>query len=226
MKLVKFSMLFLMIGILQACIGDDFIEDRVDREIRVLNLVDTLILGETYAFDVRYLNEIGQEETVSLNFSSSNPDVVSINQSGEATALQLGMSTIDITYEIDGEEVSNSFDVTVGEDRTEQSASRKGTIVTTTFYDLEGSYTIEPDGENLILTLEEDFRTTDRLPGLYVYLTNNRNSVAGAHLIGMVTQFEGKHSYEISGVELNEHEFLLFWCKPFSVKVGEGFDDE
>ncbi len=226
MKLLKFIGLFMIFSAFTACIGDDFIEDAVDREIRVLNLIDTLILGETYPLDLQYLNEIGQEETIDFTFSSSSPDVVSVSTSGEITGLSLGSSTILISADDEGNEVNLSFDLIVGENRTEQASERNGTIRTTTFYDLEGTYNIVPDGDDLILTLNDDFRTTDRLPGLYVYLTNNLNSVSGAKEVSMVTQFEGEHSYRISDVQLMEFEFLLFWCKPFKVKVGEGSDDQ
>ncbi len=226
MKFLKISALFILISTLSACIGDDFIADSVDREIRVLNLIDTLILGETYALDVQYLNNIGLEESIDLTFESSNPDVVEVSSSGEITGLQLGESTISITAEDEGVVVNESFDLVVGENRTEQASERNGTIRTTTFYDLEGTYNIVPDGDDLILTLNDDFKTTDRLPGLYVYLTNNNNSISGAVEISKVTQFEGEHSYRISRVQLMEFEYLLFWCKPFKVKVGEGSDNQ
>ena len=28
--------------------------------------------------------------------------------------------------------------------------------------------------------------------------------------------------HRISGVGLNDYDYLLYWCKPFSVKVGDG----
>ena len=60
------------------------------------------------------------------------------------------------------------------------------------------------------------------LPGLYAYLTNNPSTVNNAFEIGRVETFSGAHSYRISGVGLNDYDDLLYWCKPFSVKVGDG----
>jgi len=58
---------------------------------------------------------------------------------------------------------------------------------------------------------------------LYVYLTNNPSTTAGALEIGKVTVFEGTHIYTIEGdIPLNQYNYLLYFCKPFNVKVGDG----
>ena len=68
----------------------------------------------------------------------------------------------------------------------------------------------------------DDYQASTSLPGLYVYLTNNPATANNAFEIGRVEIFNGAHSYRISGVGLNEYDYLLYWCKPFSVKVGDG----
>ncbi|MEM9549152.1 MAG: hypothetical protein AAGA77_24405, partial [Bacteroidota bacterium] len=60
------------------------------------------------------------------------------------------------------------------------------------------------------------------LPGLYVYLTNNRNTTANALEIGAVEVFNGAHTYTVEDVGINDYKFLLYFCKPFNVKVGDG----
>ena len=66
----------------------------------------------------------------------------------------------------------------------------------------------------------------DGLPGLYVYLSNNPNSVSGALEIGPVEVFEGAHDYTISGLDITTYAYVLYFCKPFNVKVGHGDIEE
>ena len=100
--------------------------------------------------------------------------------------------------------------------------SKEGTFVTTSSYRLEGSFTLSANGEDVILEVGDDSVASTSLPDLYVYLTNNPNSVNGALEVGPVEIFEGEHSYTISDVGLNDFSHLLYWCKPFTIKVGEG----
>ena len=81
---------------------------------------------------------------------------------------------------------------------------------------------VAPAAHYLCGDLVTDLDGATSLPGLYVYLTNNPSTVNNAYEIGRVETFNGAHSYRISGVGLNEYDYLLYWCKPFSVKVGDG----
>jgi len=203
------------------CIEDDFIEDFVEPEISITNAIDTLGLDTEYQFDTRFLNNIGQQESVEVVWESSDPTVISITQSGLATAHSAGtviisVNTVDLS-------ISDAIEVTVGEEtvEVEEPASITGSIVTTTFYDLEGTFTLSETDTGLFLDIADDYVTTSALPGFYVYLSNNRNSISGAFEIGEVTVFRGAHSYEIDGVSLNDYNFIVYYCKPFNVKVGE-----
>ena len=41
--------------------------------------------------------------------------------------------------------------------------------------------------------------------------------------IGAVEVFKGAHSYILEGdIPLNQYDYLLYYCKPFNVKVGDG----
>ncbi|MEL7160606.1 MAG: hypothetical protein AAFN92_07595, partial [Bacteroidota bacterium] len=131
--------------------------------------------------------------------------------------------TVTYTDEFD-ETASTSTPVEVGASTVVvETTERKGTVATTTFYDLEGTFTLteQTDG-SLKLALDADYVADDGLPGLYVYLSNNPNSNAGAYEIGAVTVFRGAHEYIFSGPELGEYDYVLYYCKPFSVKVGHG----
>ena len=72
------------------------------------------------------------------------------------------------------------------------------------------------------LSLGEDYEADTSLPGLYIYLGNNPNSTADAFEIGPVTTFDGAHFYDLPTIGIYDYNYVLYWCKPFGVKVGEG----
>ena len=75
----------------------------------------------------------------------------------------------------------------------------------------------------LKLIFSEDFKTTDALPGLYVYLTNNTATINNALEVGEVVQASGAQEYDLPrGVQLFDYSHVLLYCKPFRVAVGEG----
>ena len=204
-----------------SCIGDDFVDDMVDPELRILNSIDTIALNEQYQFEARYFNNVGQQENAEVEWTSTDETIISIDDTGLATALSLGQTSIVSSTEVDGVIVQDSTLVTVGESTTQVIASISGEIVTTSFYTLEGDFTLTEDGDDLILEIADNYRASSSLPGLYLYMSNNRNSVDGAPEVGMVEVFSGAHSYRIENAGINDFNFLVYFCKPFNVKVGE-----
>ena len=109
-----------------------------------------------------------------------------------------------------------------GDDGEPELRSIEGEIMTTTFYTLEGDFTLsEREEGGLLLDIADNYRASTGLPGFYVYLSNNRNSIANAFEISKVEQFSGAHSFEIEDVELEDFRFIVYWCAPFNVKIGE-----
>ncbi len=211
--------------LMTGCIGDDIIFDTVEEEVRISNPIDSLKLGDSYAFEEKFLNNVGQEEERFVLWSSSDPSILSIDGEGLATGLALGNATVTATVDIDGTgSVMDQVPVTVNEDSTVVSITeRTGELQTTSSYVLQGSFVLRNEENQLILELENDYIASSSLPGLYVYMTNNPNSVNGALELDKVSVFDGAHSYEIPvGVELSTYDYLLYYCKPFGVKVGDG----
>ncbi len=225
---IKFiGYLLFSIFVLQGCIKDDFVNDTVDPILRISTNIDTLALGSTLQFEQMYLNNIGVEEQVTATWSSSDETVISISDSGLATALGLGSATISVTYD-DGEGLSLSDEVLVqvGENTTVSEQTFNGSIATTSSYLLEGDFTFSETNGGVLLEFEGNYRASTALPGLYVYLSNNRNSIANSFEIGAVEVFNGAHDYDISGVGINDYSYLVYFCKPFNVKVGDGVINE
>jgi len=98
----------------------------------------------------------------------------------------------------------------------------EGQIRTTSGYVLEGNYRYEFNGTQIILSLDDTYRASSSLPGKYLYLTNNPNSPEDGYEVGAVSVFSGAHSYSLpASIGLMDYKYLLYWCKPFRVKVGD-----
>lgn len=213
---------------LSACIGTDIIDDEIDERIQISSSVDTLEVSGTYQFEATFFDNIGQEAIATIEWESTAPEVVSIDQTGLATALQKGNADIIASVFLPDEVISDTASLAVGEETViiEQN-TRTGVIATTSFYVLEGDFTLIDDEGILRLDIAENYRADSALPGLYLYLTNNPNTVNGAFEVGRVTTFSGAHTYELpEDIDLFEYNYLLYFCKPFGVKVGDGLIGE
>lgn len=213
--------------VMVACIGDDLVFDEVDPIIRIMNPVDTIEINSTYQFEVVFLNNIGQEEQLDgYSWNSSAPEIISIDNSGLATAVSAGSAEISVVANTpEGLTLRDAKLIAVGNSTVLSSGNRTGTLRTTSSYALEGKFTLEEIPGGVKLSFGEDYKASSALPGLYIYLTNNPNSNSNALEIGKVTTFSGAHLYEIMNVGLTEYSHLLYYCKPFSVKVGDGAFD-
>ncbi len=209
---------------LQACIGDDIILDTVDPVVRILDHPDTLAVGDTWLFEARYLNAIGREEEQTVRWASLDAELLAIDGEGLATGLARGNTAVVATVMPAGlPQLADTVAIVVGDQTASGSGEGKaGTLRTTSSYVLEGDFSLEPANSGITLALADNYRASSALPGLYVYLTNNPNSVADAFEIGEVTVFAGAHSYSVAGVGLADYSHLLYYCKPFNVKVGDG----
>ena len=60
----------------------------------------------------------------------------------------------------------------------------------------------------------------DKVPDGYVYLTKNGDRMH-AVVLGTLKQFSGTVFYELpAGVNPEEYDTLLIWCKKFNVEIG------
>ncbi|MEZ4829020.1 MAG: hypothetical protein R3C61_22445 [Bacteroidia bacterium] len=216
---------FLATLMFTACIGDDIIFDFVGASIRVTNPLDSLAVGDSHAFEAVFFNEVGNEEPATFGYSSIVPDILLISEDGVATGVSPGNAVVKVVAFQGNEAVAmDSFSVVVGTKTVTSGAnSRSGVIKTTSSYLLTGSFVLSQQGQNLVLELGSDYEASTALPGLYVYLTNNANTNVGALEIGAVKVFKGAHSYVIpEPAQLSGYKYVLYYCKPFSVKVGDG----
>lgn len=226
---MKFNWSFITIGLvlfLSGCIGDDIVEDTIEPTVRILNPVDTIARNTTYQYDAIYFNNVGKEENLNIDWISTDNSILSLDSSGLATAHQNGMVRVIAEVEVNDTKVVMDEDmVVVGDVTVVTQTSRMGSLRTTSSYELRGDFTLEEQNGMLTLSLASNYRASSSLPGLYVYLTNNPNTVSGAFEVGKAISFSGAHSYTIpatAGVDLNDFNYVLYYCKPFNVKVGDG----
>ena len=217
---------------LSACIQDDVLEDYVDPELRITNAIDSLTVDSSFQLAVRYLDAIGRAAEVNPVWTSDAPNVATV-QNGRVTGRAPGTARISTSYDdrlARNGTPEDGFTLTVvaapiivDTTTTDPPPTARGTVETTTFYDLEGAFTMEEHEDGgLLLRFGDDYVADDNLPGLYLYLTNNPNSVADALEVGPVTVFTGAHEYDIPEAGVADYRYLLYYCKPFRVKVGDG----
>ncbi len=103
--------------------------------------------------------------------------------------------------------ILEEIEITVSESSLDNSSlsSKSETIITTSSYLLEGSFIISEilNSQNLDLSIADNYKASASLPALYIYLSNNPNSISEALELGKVTVFKGVLNYIIENTELN-----------------------
>lgn len=214
---------------LNSCIGDDIIADEIAPTIRITNPIDSIEINSNYTFEAAAFNNTGlRMADPLLEWSSLDTSILEIeSNSGLALAKKTGTTMVRVSWSESGELLSDENIVAIGMNTVQQSQKRTGSLSTTSTYQLEGDFNLNIEGGTLVLNLESNYKASSNLPGLFVYLTNNPNTSAGALEIGPATSFSGAHSYTLpASVGLNDYQYVLYFCKPFNVKVGDGqFDN-
>ncbi len=226
---MKSTYLFaLLLWTLSACIGNDILLDSVAESVSITQWVDTLGVNDAVPFAARYTDQIGRTVDRPIVWTSADPGLLEISLAGEARGISKGSVWVFASVEAaQGGILQDSVSVIVAETTSAAPLTeRSGMIQTTSSYLLEGSFTVKADGEDLLIEIAEDYKASTALPGLYLYLTNNPSSTNNALEIGAVKVFNGAHSYRVEGVGLTEYDYLLYYCKPFNVKVGDGEMEE
>ncbi|MEE9371920.1 MAG: DM13 domain-containing protein, partial [Saprospiraceae bacterium] len=172
--------------------------------------------------EVVFFNNVGQPEGINIKWSSDNEEVAMVSEGGLLWARVKGNTTVTAIAEYEGETVTVEKNVVVDQETVAAEKERKGSLRSTSTYNLKGDFILTENEGGVTLSFSEDYKTDDVLPGLFIYLTNNPSTIKDALEISEVTTFDGAHSYDILDVKLNDYSHVLYFCKPFNVKVGDG----
>lgn len=217
--MIKIMLTLIVASVLVGCIKDDFIADEVSAEIRIMNGIDTIAKDSTHQLTYTYFNNIGEVEEVVAQWSSEDNNIATVTNEGLFTGINFGSTTISVEYN----GIKTSKSIVVDTISSQVTTQKSGRIVTTSSYVLEGDFTIDQITPTSVrINIASNYRASTALPGLFVYLSNNPNTTANALEIGPVTVFNGVHSYTVNNVTINDYGHLLYFCKPFNVKVGSG----
>ncbi|WP_420581422.1 Ig-like domain-containing protein [Reichenbachiella sp.] len=218
------SIYLLIIVLSSSCVGTDVIDDFVPAKIEITNPIMSLKVGESYDLMYRYLNNVGLPENTEVRWESSEVSILEIDNTGALMALEKGQSEIKVVL-VENDEVMDKITVEAADETMVVSSSDKsGTITTTSSYELSGDFSINNIAGGVEILIADNYVASEALPGLYVYLSNNPSTVSGALEIGEVTVFSGAHNYNVTQDDLtvDTYAYLLYFCKPFNVKVGHG----
>ena len=198
-------------------------ENAVTPTLSITNAISQITAATSYQFEVAYTDEMGNPATPpQVTWTSSNNDIIEVDANGTIQAIMSGTVTLTVSIQISSTLIQAHNQILVNAPVMEMITSFSGKVVSKSSYTLQGGFTLAESEKGLILSLDEDYKASTALPGLYVYLSNNANTTAGAYEIGKVTVFAGAHSYQLpNSIELMDYQYILYWCKPFNVKVGE-----
>ena len=206
--------------VLSSCIGTDIVEElQVPEEVTISEAVDSLRIGDSFQFAASHFDDFGQKTEQTISWSSTDETIISINNSGLATALTEGNIYIRAWV---GETV-DSVKVNSGMTTSIMSDTRSGMLQGRASYTVVGDFNLRDTGDNLELTFESNFRASNG-PGLFVYLSNAGTNVTGGVELGRLMSNSGSQTYVVSknDAQLNTYSHVVIYCKPFGVSFGFG----
>lgn len=178
----------------------------------------TLEVGATLQLTAKAYN--GNDEEIPapvVIWGSSNTNVLTISASGIATGKNIG--SVSIIASVAGvKSLPLVIQVT-----SSGGAARTGTFSGNMGYSVSGTATLQQTGSMLQLILGSNFQSSNG-PQLGVYLAktasgslNSQNSLKLANL----GSNSGMQTYNLpAGVGLNDYDYVVIYCIPFTVRFG------
>lgn len=178
----------------------------------------TLDIGASANLQAKAYNIANQElSNQNFSWSTSNGSILQIDASGKATGFAAG--TASITATTSG---LNSLPVSIqvlpagGIKRSGQFSGNSG-------YSVTGTARLEQTGNTLRLLLESDFMASNG-PMLGVYLATSASgglSMQNSIKIGNLQANSGQQEYAVpTGVGLQDYDYVVIYCIPFTVRFG------
>ena len=206
--------------ILISCIGTDILEVvTVEPELRITTPFSSIKVGDEVQFEAVYFNDLGNVEEADILWSSSDNNIITIDNQGLAMALNPGNVLISANFL----ELTDSEMVEAGGETEELITQRSGTFQGLNNYNIKGSCSLRTkEVGGLVLTFSDDFQASSG-PGLYVYLSNSDGAITGGFEAGKLISLSGKQEYDIPDeITINMFNYVIIYCKPFGIPFGVG----
>ena len=88
---------------------------------------------------------------------------------------------------------------------------------------LQGNFELTEENERLKLSIDETYKASSALPIFFIYLTSIPTTTANAYEVGVAIILEGVHEFIIEDwIAINDYSHILYFYKPFNVKIGNG----
>lgn len=187
-------------------------------KVVISTATSVLGIGATFQLAAKAYNTNNQEiPGQQLSWSSSNPLVLSVNPNGLVTGQSAGSAYVT-AFAAGVNSLPLSIQVLPA-----SGLSRSGTFSGNMGYSVSGTATLQQTGNGLQLILGSNFQASSG-PQLGVFLAktasgalNAQNSLKLANLI----QNSGMQTYNVpAGVDLNDYDYIVIYCIPFTVRFG------
>ncbi|MGY5355919.1 Ig-like domain-containing protein [Wenyingzhuangia sp. IMCC45467] len=227
--MLKYILAFTTLLFFTSCIQEDIVDDFIEDEVRITSSISTLKVGDFVKLEATYFNNVGNIENKQITWETSNELVLSIDAAtNNIKAEKEGTATITANTIGNSGNLSDSVIIIVSNDEEQPSSeiSKKGTLAPTSSYDAAGDFEIRKTTNGIQIILDDNYVADESLPGFALFLTNNPNSLANALQIDAYddadgTHYKGAFTYTLNGVGINDYQYLVQWCRPFSILVGK-----
>lgn len=187
-------------------------------KVVITSATNTLVVGATLQLTARAYNASNQEiPGQNATWTSSNPNVLSVNSNGLVTAQIAGQASV--TASVAG---VSSLPLPI-QVIPASGLSRSGTFSGNMGYSVSGTATLQQNGSALRLIFGSNFQASSG-PQLGVYLAKNPSGALNAQnsvKIANLAQNSGMQTYDVpAGVGLNEYDYVVVYCIPFTVRFG------
>ena len=171
--------------------------------------------GDSLQFTAKGFNLNGDEITgINFLWSSSNPNVATVNDSGLVFAQNSGTANI----------TASSASISSNPAVVKVVANTRSGMFTpnpNTGYMVSGTAELKFNNSgDLILEFLSDFQSSNG-PGLYVYLTQSTLLSPDNIELGVLKSTSGAQTYQVpQGIDLYDYGYVIIHCKPFNVTFG------
>ena len=215
---------------LGGCIGTDVVDDLTTRLLTVtIKPPDdpTLEVGETLQLTAQVANGPDDADEVTMRWTSSRPEVLSVSETGLVTALAEG--TADITVVANGV-TSEPYPLAVGEAVVPPVAvdQRTGALAGQGGYQASGTVTLRQDEDGTLQLITSDDFTVSVALGTFLYLSNSKDgpttASTGLQVADVSKTASGAQTFDVTqldaSVALDTYQYVIVLCKPAQLTFG------